>query len=56
MARDLWNSLGIADVVDQVVTIDRAGSAVLEFILRDQNRQLPGFDSIGLKETIGVAC
>jgi hypothetical protein len=38
MAQDLWNSLGIADVIEQAVTIDRAGSAVLEFILRDQKR------------------
>jgi ribonuclease HI len=55
-ARDLWDSLGIAEVIEQAVIIDRAGSAVLEFILRDQKRQLPGFTSIGLKETIGVAC
>jgi hypothetical protein len=50
--RDLWRALGILDVIDEALVIDR--SAVLEFLLRDQDKVLPGVD-IGRKETIGVA-
>jgi hypothetical protein len=43
------------DVIDEALIIDRSGSAVLEFLLWDQDKVLPGVD-IGRKETIGVAC
>jgi hypothetical protein len=55
-AREVWAALGIQNIIDDVISVDLFGSAVLEFLLRDRMRSLPGFNSINLKETIGVTC
>jgi hypothetical protein len=46
-AKDLWQSLGLENTIDEAM--DRAGSAVLEYLLRQNGNTLPGFDSIKLK-------
>jgi hypothetical protein len=51
----LWESLGISSLMDEVIVEDRSGSAVLETIFRKQEVILPGFN-IGLKEAIAVGC
>jgi hypothetical protein len=56
MARELWSSLGISNIIEEAIIIDLSGSAVLEYLFHDQDRELPGFERIGQKETIGVAC
>jgi ribonuclease HI len=55
-ARDLWNKLGIADLILEAEQVDRAGSSVLEELLRRQDNTLAGFSEIGLKELISVSC
>jgi hypothetical protein len=55
-ARDLWNNLGIADLISEAEQVDRAGSSVLEELLRRQDNNLAGFSEIGLKELILVSC
>ena len=30
---DMWRSLGLNDIIDEAMGVDRAGSAVLEFLL-----------------------
>jgi hypothetical protein len=56
MAKNLWRRLSITDRINEAMFPDRFGSEVLEVLLRDQATTFPDFDSIGLKETIGVAC
>jgi hypothetical protein len=56
MARNLWRTLGIENVISEAVLIDESCSVVLEHIFRDIDRKMQGMESIGLKETIGVAC
>jgi ribonuclease HI len=53
-AKHMWDSLGLATVIEEAAT-DRSGSVVLEELLRDTDKMLPGFDGIGQKETIAVA-
>jgi hypothetical protein len=56
MARDLWENLGIADIIIEAEQVDRAGSTVLEELLRRQDNTMVGFSNIGLKELILVSC
>jgi hypothetical protein len=56
MARQMWDSLGLTSVIEEACTVDRAGSAVLEFLMREEDKPLPGFDTIETKETIAVTC
>jgi hypothetical protein len=53
--KDLWQSLGLENTIDEATSVDRARSAVLEYLLRQNGNTLPGFDSIKLKETICVS-
>jgi ribonuclease HI len=53
---DIWEILGLSPVIDQAVQVDRSGSAVLEFILRDQVHPMPGVPSMNMKEVIVTAC
>jgi hypothetical protein len=55
-SKEIWSSLGIAKIIEEAFITDRSGSAVLEHLLRDEEKKLPGFENIGQKETIGVAC
>jgi hypothetical protein len=54
-ATELWSSLGLQTVIHEAFIIDRAGSGMLEHILRRQDNTLLGFADIGLKETTSVA-
>jgi hypothetical protein len=56
MARDLWENLGIADIIIEKEQVDRAGSTVLEELLRRQDNTVVGFSNIGLKKLISVSC
>jgi hypothetical protein len=48
----IWQELGIYDIIQEASIIDLAGSAALEYILRDTDRPFPGVTNIGLKEAI----
>jgi hypothetical protein len=52
----IWQELGIYDIIQEASFIDLAGSAVLEYFLRDTDRPFPGVTNIGLKEVIVVSC
>jgi hypothetical protein len=56
MARDLWENLGIADIIIEAEQVHRAGSTVLQELLRRQDNTMVGFSNIGLKELILVSC
>jgi hypothetical protein len=55
-ATQLWEAIGILDIITDAVHIDRSGSVVLEALLRRQENSLQGFENGGLKETIMVTC
>jgi hypothetical protein len=50
----MWERLGIVEFIDEAMLADRAGSSVLESLLLRRDNIMPGFNSIGLKEVIGV--
>jgi hypothetical protein len=43
------------DVIEEALVVDKARSAVLEFLLSGHDQKFPNFD-MGLAETIAVAC
>jgi hypothetical protein len=53
-AWEMWISLGIHEIIDDFMPVDRSGSAVLEAILRSNMRVMSGFDNLGLKEVVAV--
>jgi hypothetical protein len=53
-AKDLWQRLGLENTIDEATSVDRAGSAVLEYLLGHNGNTPHGFDSVKLKETICV--
>jgi hypothetical protein len=55
-AQNLWESLGLSDIVNEAIQVDRLGSAVLEELLRRQDNSFEDFSNIGLKEVISVSC
>jgi hypothetical protein len=42
-AREVWTDLGIQSIIDEAISVDQSGSAVLEFLLRDQGKVCRGF-------------
>ena len=55
-AREMWRLPGLDSIMEAASSIDWAGSVVVEYLLRSNNNTMPGFENIGLKETISVAC
>jgi hypothetical protein len=47
--------LGLWGYITSALYEDRAGSRVLEFILRKEDNIVPDFDALGFKEIISVA-
>jgi hypothetical protein len=55
-AKDLWNTIGIYSQIESVLDQDRAGSGILEILLRQESQNLPGLSNLGQKEVIAVSC
>jgi hypothetical protein len=55
-AQALWDSIGIPGIIEDALFVDRSGLTVLEFLLLKKDNDIPGFSSVGLKETIIVGC
>jgi hypothetical protein len=55
-AQGLWSALGLTDIIQQAVQVDRAGSAILEYLVRDHNQAMPAIPSIKLTEVIVTSC
>jgi ribonuclease HI len=55
-AQEIWMHLGLSDIIEDAMNTDRAGSAVLEHILKENDLLVPGYDHIKVKELISVAC
>jgi hypothetical protein len=55
-AREVWHSLNIQHIIDDATIVDRSGSAILEHILRQDMNEVPGLDSIHLKELVMITC
>jgi hypothetical protein len=56
VAKNLWESIGISGLINDSILEDRAGSAVLEHLLKREDNHLVGMPNTGMKETIAVAC
>jgi hypothetical protein len=41
-------------MIDDFMSVDRSGSAVLEALLRSDLKVMSGFDNLGLKEVVAV--
>jgi hypothetical protein len=55
-AKEIWASLGLHEMIERAMHVDRSGSAVWEYLLRSQCNSLPRIDYIELKETVFVTC
>jgi hypothetical protein len=53
-ARELWMTLGIHEMIDQAMIVDRTRSAVLEEIFCRNSTLMMGFNDIGLKEVVAI--
>ena len=53
-ARHLWTKLGITNIIDQAIQVDRSGSAILEFILSLPDQQLEMHPILNFKQLIAV--
>ena len=56
VALDLWGALGLDGIIGEAIHEDRAGSVILEILLRRQDNLFQCMDNIGLKETLTIAC
>jgi hypothetical protein len=52
----MWMKLGLKEIIDEALQVDREGSAVIEHLLRRSENLVPGYDHICLKELISVTC
>jgi hypothetical protein len=53
-AKEVWKKLGLENIINRALLVDRSGSVVLEFILCDLNQKSPVLGHLGLQETIAV--
>jgi ribonuclease HI len=55
-ANAVWYALGLSEVIDSALSVDRSGSRVLEYLLCEPDKKSPVLGMLGLKESIAVAC
>jgi hypothetical protein len=53
-AQETWTSLGLHEIIEDAMTVDRSGSVVLEEIMCRNSSSMPGFNDIGLKEVVAI--
>jgi hypothetical protein len=51
---NMWECLGLLPIINSAIQIDRASSAVLEFLLWEPAMAMPGVALIQLKEVISI--
>jgi hypothetical protein len=47
-------ALGVHEIIDEAMLVERSGSAILEEILWRNSRLMPGFDNLCLKEVVAI--
>jgi hypothetical protein len=52
----MWMRLGLHEIIEDSIQVDRSGSAVLEHLLQREDRSIPGYDYINLHELVFVTC
>ena len=55
-AREVWHALGLEEVIDNALVVDRSGSVIPEYIVCHPTRRSPILGGLGLQESIVVAC
>jgi hypothetical protein len=55
-AQEIWQAMELQDLIQEAVSTDRAGSAILEHILRREDNEIHGFQSVSLKEVVMTTC
>ncbi|KAK1646392.1 hypothetical protein QYE76_064197 [Lolium multiflorum] len=53
---EIWENLGLARLIQEVSSEDRAGSGVFEVLMRRGNESLANLNGIGLRELVAMAC
>jgi hypothetical protein len=53
--KEIWQSLGPSQIIEEALLVDLEGSAVLEYLLQLQDNLIVDFDDVGLKEVISIA-
>jgi hypothetical protein len=52
----MWAALGLTTIIDASILNERSGSVVLEQLMREDEKPMPGYDNINQKETIAIVC
>jgi hypothetical protein len=52
----MWAALGLTTIIDASILNERSGSMVLEQLMHEDEKPMPGYDNINQKETIAIAC
>jgi hypothetical protein len=52
--KEIWQSLGLDQVIEEALHVDREGSTILEHLLQLRDNSMVGFDGAGLKEVISI--
>jgi hypothetical protein len=55
VASDIWQALGVSNLIQSALVTDRSGSAVFQALLSCNGQNYQNFD-MGMRETIAVAC
>jgi hypothetical protein len=55
-AFEIWENLGIANVILEACNEDRAGSGAFEAMLRQVDKETPHIPELGMKEIVTIAC
>jgi hypothetical protein len=55
-AFEIWENLGIANVILEACNEDRAGSGAFEAMLRQVDKETPHIPELGMKELVTIAC
>jgi ribonuclease HI len=54
-AKEIWKKLGLKEVIKSALQIDRAGSAILEFLLANSTCRVSGLGALPIHEIIATA-
>uniref|UniRef100_A0A8R7R0X7 Reverse transcriptase zinc-binding domain-containing protein n=1 Tax=Triticum urartu TaxID=4572 RepID=A0A8R7R0X7_TRIUA len=55
-AREVWHALGLEELIDNALVVDRLDSVILEYILYHPTWRSPIWGGVGLQESILIAC
>lgn len=53
-AKEVWSALGLTEIIDEALMVDRSGSVVMEEIIRSNSKERPVLSNFGVAESVIV--